>query len=139
MTDEAVRLDAYVEGVLAGRPAGPRPLDGRVDIDPASRRAADVLARSLVRFHPSFRFEDALAARLRLLGEALHEARPEPAPGPQPILTFPIRELAPLGGGPGDPFAPVGRGLLVGGAIASGLSLAGAAYLAWRRGHRVAS
>jgi hypothetical protein len=139
VTDEAVRLDAYVEGVLAGRPAGPRPLVDSADIDPASRRAADILARSLVRFHPSFRFEDALAARLRMLGEALHEARPEVAPGPHPMLTFPINDLAPLGGGPAEPFAPVGRGLLVGGAIASGLSLAGAAYLAWRRVHRVAS
>jgi hypothetical protein len=55
------------------------------------------------------------------------------------MLTFPAVDRVPLDGGPADPFAPVGRGLLVGGAIASGLSLAGAAYLAWRRGHRVAS
>ena len=88
MTDEVVRLDAYVEGVLAGRPAGPRPLIDPADIDPAASRAADILARSLVRFHPSFRFEDALAARLRALGEAMHDERPEPLIG-GPVLAFP--------------------------------------------------
>ncbi|MGZ6295307.1 MAG: hypothetical protein ACXWPO_10890 [Candidatus Limnocylindrales bacterium] len=137
MTDEVVRLDAYVEGVLAGRPAGPRPLIDPADVDPAVGRAADILARSLVRFHPSFRFEDALAARLHALGEAMHDERPEPLIG-GPVLAFPGAadgSLAPTE----EPAGPHGRGLLVGGAIASGLSLAGAAYLAWRRGHRVAS
>ena len=136
MTDEVVRLDAYVEGVLAGRPAGPRPLIDPADIDPAASRAADILARSLVRFHPSFRFEDALAARLRALGEAMHDERPEPLIG-GPVLAFPGIDGSLVA--PGQPAGPLGRGLLVGGAIASGLSLAGAAYLAWRRGHRVAS
>ncbi len=136
MTDEVVRLDAYVEGVLAGRPAGPRPLIDPADIDPAAGRAADILARSLVRFHPSFRFEDALAARLRALGEAMYEQRPEPLIG-GPVLAFPGVAEGSLGS-VDEPVGPLGR-LLVGGAIASGLSLAGAAYLAWRRGHRVAS
>jgi hypothetical protein len=136
VTDEVVRLDAYVEGVLAGRPAGPRPLIDRADIDPAAGRAADILARSLVRFHPSFRFEDALAARLRALGEAMHDERPEPLIG-GPVLAFPGTDASLVA--PDGPSGPLGRGLLVGGAIASGLSLAGAAYLAWRRGHRVAS
>ena len=137
MTDEVVRLDAYVEGVLAGRPAGPRPLIDPADIDPAAGRAADILARSLVRFHPSFRFEDALAARLRALGEAMHDERPEPLIG-GPVLAFPGGAEPSLVAAD-EPAGPLGRGLLVGGAIASGLSLAGAAYLAWRRGHRVAS
>jgi len=138
VTDEVVRLDAYVEGVLAGRPAGPRPLIDAADVDPVAGRAADILARSLVRFHPSFRFEDALAARLRAMGEAMRDERPEPLIG-GPVLAFP----GGIDGGPAgradEPAGPLGRGLLVGGAIASGLSLAGAAYLAWRRGHRVAS
>ncbi|HXX60630.1 MAG TPA: hypothetical protein VEI48_05010 [Candidatus Sulfotelmatobacter sp.] len=137
MTDEVVRLDAYVEGVLAGRPARPRPLLDPLDVDPVAGRAADILARSLVRFHPSFRFEDALAARLRAVGEAMRVQRPEPVIG-GPLLAFPgIDE--PLGGPADGPAGPLGRGLLVGGALASGLSLAGAVFLAWRRGHRVAS
>ena len=138
MTDEVGRLDAYVEGVLAGRRAGPRPLIDPLDVDPAAGRAADLLAHTLVRFHPSFRFEDALAARLRTLGEAIRDERPEPLIG-GPMLVFP-RGLEGVPAGRADePTGPHGRGLLVGGAIASGLSLAGAAYLAWRRGHRVAS
>ena len=69
----------------------------------------------------------------------MHDERPEPLIG-GPVLAFPggaepIAPCAPRASRPG----PLGRGLLVGGAIASGLSLAGAAYLAWRRGHRVAS
>jgi len=136
VTDEVVRLDAYVEGVLAGRPAEPRPLMDPAHIDPAVGRAADILARSLVRFHPSFRFEDALAARLRALGEAMHDERPEPLTG-GPVLAFPGTAEGSLGAVE-EPVGPLGR-LLVGGAIASGLSLAGAAYLAWRRGHRAAS
>lgn len=139
MTDEVGRLDAYVEGVLAGRPAGPRPLIDPGEIDPAASRAADILARSLVRFHPSFRFEDALAARLRAMGEAMRDERPEPATGSGPVLAFPRAIDGVPGGRADESSGPVGRGLLVGGAIASGLSLAGAAYLAWRRGHRVAS
>ncbi|HXR26411.1 MAG TPA: hypothetical protein VN771_00990 [Candidatus Baltobacteraceae bacterium] len=138
MTDEVVRLDAYVEGVLAGRPAGPRPLIDPADIDPAAGRAADILARSLVRFHPSFRFEDALAARLRAIGEAMHDERPGPVTG-GPVLVFPSGADGALENRGDEAAGPLGRGLLVGGAIASGLSLAGAAYLAWRRGHRVAS
>ena len=136
MTDEVVRLDAYVEGVLAGRPAGPRPLIDLDGVDPASRRAADLVARTMVRFHPSFRFEEGLAARLRALGEAMHDERPEPLTG-GPVLAFPGLAKGSLGAVE-EPVGPLGR-LLVGGAIASGLSLAGAAYLAWRRGHRAAS
>ena len=106
MTDEVVRLDAYVEGVLAGRPAGPRPLMDPADIDPAAGRAADILARSLVRFHPSFRFEDALAARLRALGEAMHDERPEPLIG-GPLLAFPGATDGSLPGRADDPAGPL--------------------------------
>jgi len=138
VTDEVFRLDAYVEGVLAGRRGGPRPLLDPLDVDPAANRAADLLARTLVRFHPSFRFEDALAARLQAVGEAMHDARPEPLIGGS-MVVFPRGIEGVPAGRADEPTGPHGRGLLVGGAIASGLSLAGAAYLAWRRGHRVAS
>lgn len=142
MIDETIRLDAYVEGVLAGRRPGPRPVTGD-DLDSAMRRTADLLARALVRFHPSFRFEEALAARLRADAEAMRRGMPagEPARAAAAIVDF-------RGGWTSEDARPHvqqelaavrTRGLLVGGAIASGLSLAGAAYLAWRRGHRVAS
>ena len=99
--------------------------------DPDLVHAADVLARALVRFHPSFRFEERLAARLREDG----------SPQPRRIIPFPALPVA----GGSMPFAldlapaAVGqamgrlpRPVLVGGAIASGVSIAGAAVVAWR-------
>lgn len=145
MTDAALRLDDYLEGLLADREARPRPVaagasSGRSGVPivvPQEARAAELLARGLVRFHPSFRFEEALAGRLRAAAEAMWLAAASgdfPAAGR--VLAFP-RPLAPL-----EPLARErvpARNLLVGGAIASGVSLAGAALLAWRRGHRFAS
>jgi hypothetical protein len=108
-------------------------LAGDLDLagDPELAHAADVLARALVRFHPSFRFEERLAARLR-------EAA---SPQPRRIIPFPALPVA----GGSMPFAldlapaavgqAVGRlprPVLVGGAIASGVSIAGAAVVAWR-------
>lgn len=135
MIDETTRLDAYVEGVLAGGRPGPRPVNGGDGIEAGTRRAADVIARTLVRFHPSFRFEEALATRLRAEAEAMRR-------GPAWAGAATAPAIVAFRGGPATEPATVavhGRGLLVGGAIASGLSLAGAAFLAWRRGHRVAS
>ena len=61
---EALVTDRYLEALLAaharGADRGPTPRDP----DDALRRTADRLARDLPRFHPSFLFEEALAARL---------------------------------------------------------------------------
>ena len=101
--------------------------------DPELVHAADVLARALVRFHPSFRFEEQLASRLR-------DAPVGSAP-PRRIIPFPA---LPLSGGSmpfaldlapaavGQAMGRVPRPVLVGGAIASGVSIAGAAVVAWR-------
>jgi hypothetical protein len=89
--------------------------------DPELAHAADVLSRSLVRFHPSFRFEERLAARLRLAGFGPMTARVPLAVG----LATPAPPLHVAGRVP--------RPVLVGGAIASGVSIAGAAVVAWRR------
>ncbi|MGZ6327902.1 MAG: hypothetical protein ACXWN2_04230 [Candidatus Limnocylindrales bacterium] len=143
MTDAALRLDAYLEGLLTdrGRPAAPVDADGAdlpadAGLDPWQLRAVELLAGGLVRFHPSFRFEEALAARLQAAAEAM---RLPAVVGGSPqfgrLLTVPdlpgLEEAAP----DAREGRPV-RGLLVSGAIASGVSLAGAAYLAWRRGRR---
>ncbi len=162
MTDAALRLDAYLEGLLSDRrgrlraaplndpdtgtdpsasPDPALPTEGiAAGLDPWEARVAAQLARALVRFHPSFRFEEALAARLRAAADAMLGVGPS---RDGRVLAFP--RLA----GPETPGAfgtdadelregIRARDLLVGGAIASGLSLAGAAVLAWRRGHRVA-
>ena len=154
--DDALQTDIYLEVLLArhARPAGPRPsatpagrsaeplhaADGQAaPPDPSLAAAAVALERRLLRFHPSFRFEEALASRLRARAAAMGRGRDEPRDADAggdigTLVPFP------LGVPPGDDATitdgPRGaRGLLVGGAIASGVSLAGAALVAWRRTH----
>jgi hypothetical protein len=125
---DALVTDRYLDALLAaharGADRGPSP---STPDDPV-RRAADRLARDLPRLHPSFLFEEALAGRLAAVA-----ARMGGAGGGADQLVG-LREI-----GSGDPFggldAPAGhrRPLLIGGALTSAaLSLAGAAYVAWR-------
>jgi hypothetical protein len=128
-------------------------------IDPDLIEAARILRGALVRVHPSFRFEERLAARL----DAAARDHPQAAVannasrsgaatfGRDPIL-FPgaaaLEGIAADGVLAGDGAPPprrvalpvmfsgrVPRRAIIGGAIASGVSLAGAAILAtrWRR------
>jgi hypothetical protein len=131
---EALVTDRYLETLLAaharGADRGPVPRDP----DDAIRRTADRLARDLPRFHPSFRFEEALSARLQAHADRVALAAVAGAEGT--LFPLPI----------GDPFdgaslderddVPGGSGrrpLIIGGALTSAaLSLAGAAYVAWR-------
>ena len=92
--------------------------------DPELAHAAEVLSRSLVRFHPSFRFEERLAARLRLAGFG----RIVRLPAHVPLALDLAPSATPL-----HATARVPRPVIVGGAIASGVSIAGAAVVAWRR------
>lgn len=89
-------------------------------LDPDLRAAADLLSRSTTRYQPSFRFQEALAARLRGFEAGLSAT----------ITMLPVVEPLPL---PIGASAGRNRSLLVGGAIASGVSLAGA-IVAWRLG-----
>ncbi len=114
--------------------------------EPELAHAADVLSRSLVRFHPSFRFEEDLAASLRRAAQApdLLPAPPTLGGGPQrriPALpvTIPFAGSLPVAldvapAAVGQAMARVPRPVLVGGAIASGVSIAGAVVVAWRHG-----
>ena len=130
---EALVTDRYLEALLAaharGADSGPTPSDP----DEAVRRTADRLARDLPRFHPSFLFEEALAARL-----AAHARRMRlPAAAGAEGLIVPLPTGDPLGdlldGDAGDAPGYGRRPLIIGGAITSAaLSLAGAAYVAWR-------
>lgn len=81
-----------------------------------------LLAASAVRFHPSPYVEERLAVRLARAAAAPGAERPEAR-----LVAFPGVALRLDGRGSA-------RGLIVGGAICSGVSLAGAAFLAWRRG-----
>jgi hypothetical protein len=132
---EALLTDLYLERVLsrAGTDRGP----ADANLDPALRAASDRLRRDLTRVHPSFRFEERLAVRL---AEAAAAARlPAAAGADGSVVSF---RGAPSIEDGFDPFADDPEGddrrelpvpLIIGGALTSAaLSLAGAAYVAWR-------
>lgn len=156
---DALLTDLYLDALLAGAvldasAAGSHD-DAARQLDPAVRRAAERLRHDLVRVHPSFRFEERLATRL---AEAAVAMRVPIAAGDEgrivPFRALPAIDLDPglvpaespdapaATGGPGraaaemDPSRRVAaRPLLIGGALTSAaLSIAGAAYVAWRLG-----
>jgi hypothetical protein len=108
-------------------------------LDRGVRLASERLTRDLPRFHPSFRFEERLAIRLAEAAAAMRLPVAAGAEGSVRVVPFPAPELPP----DFDPFAPAfddasdvafPRPLLIRGAItASAISLAGAAWVAWRR------
>jgi hypothetical protein len=139
---EALLTDRYLERVLARATGGPS--NGPVDalLSPVLRDAADQLRRGLVRVHPSFRFEERLASRLAEAAAALRMPAAVGAEGgvvPIGILGQPSLE----GDRDEDVFLfdaeadidrrELSRPLLIGGALTSAaISLAGAAFVAWR-------
>jgi hypothetical protein len=139
---DALLTDHYLDALLAARDRRADDSPADVALDPAIHRAARRLADDLDRVHPSFRFEERLASRL---AEAAARLRLGLAAGAE-TSAIPIGPLAALDrrdddDRAGDRFdAPtdaqtIPRPLLIGGALTSAaLSLAGAAYVAWRRG-----
>jgi hypothetical protein len=115
--DAAVQADAYIDALLSGHGRVP----AAVESEPAERAAIDLLEKGLPRFHPSFIFEEWLSGQLQRATE------PQPSGAIVPIVIRPTDNDA----------RPPDRRLLVGGAIASGVSIAGAAVLAWRRTRHV--
>ena len=121
---DAERSDRYLErlgrrGTIASAEAG--------SLEPGVAETARLLRRALARSHPSFRFEDRLAGRLRA------EAGNAAASGADAaVIAFPIDARSDV---TGQHAGRRSRGYLVGGAIASGVSLASlaGAVIAWRR------
>jgi hypothetical protein len=123
----SIQLDVYLDRMLAGEVLGPDDWRPSLTADADLPRIAALVADGATRFHPSFRFEERLAVRLRDAALGLDRSA--------------------VGTGVIVPFAPgsaldrarsrrVG-GVLVGGAIASGVSIASlagaAALVVWRR------
>ncbi len=139
---EALVTDRYLDALLAGEPGLPGgPGRGRREehraLDAAVRAASRRLAGDLPRFHPSFRFEERLALRLAEAATAMRlplAAGSESQVGRIPVA--PVPGYDPLAIVPDDD-AEAGAldvPTLVRGAVAaSAISLAGAAWLAWRR------
>jgi len=138
--EDAIQLDLYLDHVLAGgRAASISPSTTAENVDLS--RTARLVASGAGRFHPSFRFEERLAVRLRDVASGLDVV----VPGRDVVV--PGRDVVVPGRGVLVPFAPglpvdptrarhLG-GLLLGGAIASGVSIASlagaAALVVWRR------
>ena len=127
-TENAIELDHAIDTILRG-PAGPAQTpEGELTA------TARLLRDALPRLHPRFSFEEHLSARLaaarRLRGDAAPAAEPTPisprlhlSAAAEPVETEP------------DVASVEHRrlGLVAGGAIASGVSIAGAALVVWRR------
>jgi hypothetical protein len=135
---EALLTDRYLESVLARVGTDRGPADAA--LDPALRQASDRLRRDLVRVHPSFRFEERLAARLAEAAAALRMPAAVGAEGSVIPLVAPAAAadaFDPLAfDDPADERRELPRPLLIGGALTSAaISLAGAAFVAWRLAH----
>ncbi len=137
---DALITDGYLDAILAAHARGADHGPAAASPSTAVRRAADRLAGDLPRLHPSFRFEEALAARL---AEAAARMGLPVAAGAEGLTVPLARRPRPLDdadrppdGDLDDPDASrqgIGRPLLIGGALTSAaLSIAGAAYVAWR-------
>ena len=149
---DALVVDRYLDALLAAadRHADDAPADAA--LAPDVRDAARLLRRALVRVHPSFRFEERLAARLAAF--AVAQGRDTGSTeGAGTLLPF-VRPdagseaadpwLAAIVAGRADPanestmpdeprVAPARRPLIVGGALTSAaLSIVGVAWFAWR-------
>jgi len=134
---DALVTDRYLDALLAAHARGTDRGPAAADPDDDVRQAADQLAHDLPRLHPSFRFEEALSARL---AEVAARMRMPVAAGAEGLIV-PIRgrraaahdvddtDLDPESEGR----LALGRPLLIGGALTSAaISIAGAAYVAWR-------
>ena len=113
---EAFIVDRYLESLLAREPVD------ATDLPSELRATAAALVAGLPRYHPSFRFEESLAARLA--------ATPQ-GDGAGELIAFPQTVVA-VGTADGRPVGM--RPAVIGGVLTSAaISLAGAAYVAWRR------
>ena len=135
---EALITDRYLDSLMASPRAADDDLLGgpETSVSAAVRAVSRRLATDMPRFHPSFRFEEALALRLAEVAATLR--LPIAAGGEGQVVS--IRRIPPA---TPDPLAVVGDGelagrdsrpIIIGGAAvaASALSLAGA-WIAWRR------
>ncbi|MGZ9275813.1 MAG: hypothetical protein ACXW4L_01690 [Candidatus Limnocylindrales bacterium] len=124
---EAFIVDRYLESLLSRAPL--HPSEPAADIPSDVRAVADRLVRDLPRYHPSFRFEEDLAARLAIAAAA---TVPE-----GDLVAFP-RDWGATARAASDPERGAAvRPVVIGSVITSAaLSLAGAAYMAWRRSHQ---
>lgn len=120
---EAFVVDRYLESLLAREP---RDL---TDIPADLSSTAEVMAGALPRYHPSFRFVEGLSAKLAAVAAGREAARATE------IVDLPVttRTASVV-----DVRSGQVRPVVIGGVLTSAaISIAGAAYVAWRRGRLV--
>jgi hypothetical protein len=140
LSDEAaIVTDRYLDSLLGATDRRSADVPSDPFLQPPVRMAATRLRNDLLRVHPSFRFEERLAATLQRAARA--QRAPVAAGGEDVVVAFP--------GSGDDPdwvtFDPLAnpapdtdewllpRPVVIGGAVASAaLSVAGAAIVAWR-------
>jgi len=135
---EALQVDRYLESILVARDRGAAfgPYDP--DLDPELRSVAERLSAELVRVHPSFRFEERLARRLADVAAAMRlpaAAGAATGAGTSPVPLNLLPDPAAASAAVRDEELTAGRSrpYLIGGALTSAaISLAGAAFVAWR-------
>ena len=116
---EALVVDRYLESLLARAPRDP------ADVPDDLRATADRLATGLPRYHPSFRFEEELAARLALAAASATTAAGD-------LIDFPRRRRRDRGRI--DEGRVQVRPVVIGGVLTSAAISLAAAWMAWRRG-----
>lgn len=141
---DARRTESYLERLTTAdeRRAAEVPVD--VELDPAVRVAARQLRADLLRVHPSFRFEEGLAARLALAAARMEAGLPIDGDGAIPVAPAAIAsfrpEQTPVAARPAAPSMSLrlpsfaskpSRPFVVGGVASAALSI-GAVYIAWR-------
>ncbi len=153
---DALVADRYLEDLLAAAERRAEDVPADAALDPGLRHAARVLQASLVRIHPSFRFEERLAGRLAELAAA--QAAPAMAVGGGALIPFPgavppgrlddpllaavlTGELDPsdadaVARAAGDTASRTPLYVVGGAAITSAaISIVGVAWVAWRAAH----
>ena len=113
---EALVVDRYLESLLSREALHER--DVPADLLATARQ----LASGVRRYHPSFRFEEDLGTRLAAMASE-RTGR---------LIEFPAVATRALAAG--DERAATVRPVVLGGVTSAALAIAGAAYVAWRRG-----
>ena len=145
------RTDRYLDALALGADRGASDVPAASELDPAIRTAALRLRDELVRVHPSFRFEERLAARLADAAAAM----PEPQVAAITRLAMPETDRALAGAAAGNgaaagtpsrlpgPIAWLARshriGILALSIVTSALVSLGAAWLVRNRGSQEAA
>ena len=132
---DALRTDHYLDDLLSAGDRGALGVPADTTLDARIREVARAIHAGAVRVHPSFRFEERLARRL---ADAAAGARVAAGGGAADVIALiprgvgddPIAEAS--SPGTAERVLPV-RPIIVGGAITSAaISIAGAAFVAWR-------